>query len=73
LLKSQAIVNDPDMLERFAREGEALRQLNHLKLLKHKIRVLNCASFDLPEYVQIVTRMPKDNAKLLQVIKQVLS
>lgn len=34
LLKAEAIASDPDILERFAREGEALRQLNHPNIVK---------------------------------------
>jgi hypothetical protein len=29
LLKPEAVAKVPDMIERFAREGQALRQLNH--------------------------------------------
>ena len=34
LLKSQIISDNPDMIERFKREGEALRQLNHPNIVK---------------------------------------
>src|SRR5205814_10087288 len=34
LLKSEALVHSPDLLERFKREGEALRQLNHPNIVK---------------------------------------
>jgi predicted ATPase/Tfp pilus assembly protein PilF len=33
-LKPEAVVADPDILERFAREGEALRKLNHPNIVK---------------------------------------
>lgn len=33
-LKSEAIASDPGMIERFAREAEALRQLNHPNIVK---------------------------------------
>jgi serine/threonine protein kinase len=34
LLKSEVVANSPDMIERFRREGEALRQLNHPNIVK---------------------------------------
>ncbi|MBC8171001.1 MAG: protein kinase [Anaerolineae bacterium] len=34
LLKTEAIADDPDLVERFAREAEALRQLNHPNIVK---------------------------------------
>ena len=32
-LKPEAITGEPDMIERFKREGEALRQLNHSNIV----------------------------------------
>jgi serine/threonine protein kinase/tetratricopeptide (TPR) repeat protein len=34
LLKPEVVQQDPDMLQRFAREGEALRKLNHPNIVK---------------------------------------
>jgi serine/threonine protein kinase/tetratricopeptide (TPR) repeat protein len=34
-LQASIIAKEPDVLERFAREGEALRQLNHPNIVKH--------------------------------------
>ncbi len=41
------------------------------KLLAHGILVRDCASFGLPTYVRIATRMAKENARLLESVKQV--
>jgi len=43
------------------------------KLLQHKIMVRDCTSFGLPEYIRISTRIPEDNAKLLQAIEAIQS
>jgi serine/threonine-protein kinase len=34
LLKTDAVLDDPDLVERFAREADALRQLNHPNIVK---------------------------------------
>src|SRR5262245_40893153 len=34
VLKPELVANTPDLLERFAREGEALRALNHPSIVK---------------------------------------
>jgi histidinol-phosphate aminotransferase len=41
------------------------------KLLAHGILVRDCASFGLPTYVRIATRMAKENARLLESVRQV--
>lgn len=47
--------------------GAAFRQA----LMVHKIQVRDCASFDLPAYVRIATRLPHENASLLAAIEAV--
>jgi histidinol-phosphate aminotransferase len=41
------------------------------KLLAHGILVRDCTSFGLPTYVRIATRTAKENAKLLETLRQI--
>lgn len=49
-------------------DGAAFRRA----LLAHKIQVRDCASFGLPAYVRIATRLPEENARLLAAVEMVL-
>jgi histidinol-phosphate aminotransferase len=41
-------------------------------LLSKGILVRDCASFDLPEYIRICTRRPKENARLVAALREVI-
>ena len=62
-LKPEAIASDPDLIRRFEREGEALRQLNHPNIVKvlATVREIN-DHFLIMEYM--------DGGDLAQVIHQ---
>jgi histidinol-phosphate aminotransferase len=51
----------------WADEGRAFRRA----LMSKQILVRDCASFGLPGYVRIATRMPEENARLLAAIQEV--
>jgi len=38
-------------------------------LLEHGILVRDCASFGLPEFVRIATRLPEENRRLIDVVR----
>jgi len=47
------------------RDGKAFRSA----MLERRILVRDCASFGLPAYVRIATRLPEENARLLDAIR----
>lgn len=48
-------------------DGAAFR----MALLAHHVQVRDCASFGLPAYVRIATRLPAENARLLAAVEAV--
>jgi histidinol-phosphate aminotransferase len=66
---AEALDTPPIGLHFFTLHMPNARQIT-ADLLAQDIRVRDCTSFGLPNYIRIATRKPKDNRKLVEVLSR---